>query len=305
MKSTDARNKIVTNIIETMAQVGDNWVKSWATIAHHKNAQTGRVYSGVNAMLLALIALVEEYETPLWLTWGQMKQLGGHPKEDQWEKSHLVMWVRPDSYIVKDSNGKPVLDDNGDPKERSYWRRGLHKVWNVSQTTLDQSAYAKHLPKVRENATNQEIDAWIDAVIAGNGCSKYTAQLSNLACYIPDDDKIVVPAIGQYEETGEYYATLFHEIAHSTGHKSRLSRGLDCRKGTPGYAQEELVAELTSAILCSEFGVTGHVRHAQYLNHWLGHCKKDATILTRAASQAKKAVESLHNAAKKAKSKAA
>jgi len=301
----DARDKIVTRIIETMAQVGSNWVKSWATIAHHKNAQNGRVYNGINAMLLALIAMVEEYETPLWVTWSQMKALGGHPKEDQWEKSHIVMWARPDSYVVKDNNGKIVLDSNGDPKERKYWRRGIHKVWNVSQTTLKESAYSKYLPEIREKATNQEIDTWIDSVVDGCGCADYTAELSNIACYSPITDRITVPAPGQYEEIGEYYSTLFHEIGHSTGHKMRLGRGLDNRKGSAGYAQEELVAELTSAILCSEFSVTGHVRHAQYLNHWLDHCKKDSTILTKAASQAKKAVEFLHNAAKKVEKKAA
>lgn len=305
MKKTDARDQIVAAILSTMETVGSNWTKAWATIAHHKNAQTGRLYSGVNAMLLALIALVEDYDTPLWLTWSQMKALGGHPKADQWEKSYIVMWARPDSYVVKDKNGKIVLDDNGDPKERKYWRRGIHKVWNVSQTTLKKSAYSKYLPKVRENATNQEIDTWIDNVIAGNGCCEYTAKTTNTACYVPSTDKITVPCVGQYEETGEYYSTLFHEIGHSTGHKSRLGRGLDSRKGTPGYAQEELVAELTAAILCSEFGVTGHVRHAQYLNHWLGHCKKDSTILTKAAAQAKKAVEFVHKAAKKAEKKAA
>jgi len=303
MNANDARAKIVNDILDTMEQVGSDWTKSWATIAYHKNAQTGRSYNGINAMWLSLVAMVEGYKTPLWLTWSQMKAMGCHPKADQWKASHMVMWVRPDTYVVKDDNGQPVLDDNGEPKERNYWRRGLHEVWNVEQTTVKASTYAKYLPKMRENRSDADIDAWCAMVREGDGCSTFKAVVSNAAYYVPSMDTITVPELGQFESTGEFYSTLFHEMAHSTGHKSRLGRGLNNVFGSSTYAQEELVAELTSAIICSEWGIEGQVRHAQYLNHWLHHCRKDASVMTVAASQAQKAVEFMTKAAERAERK--
>jgi len=299
MNSNDARQQIVNNIIDAMETAGSNWTKSWSSIAYHRNASTGRLYQGLNAMWLALVAMKENYATPLWLTWGQMKALGGHPRSDQWENKHLVMWVRPDTYVVKDADGQPVLDDNGDPKERRYWRRGLHEVWNVEQTTVKESAYAKYLPKMRENRSDADIDAWCAQVRAADGCCEYRAVASNAAYYVPSMDSITVPELGQFESTGEFYSTLFHEMGHSTGHKDRLGRGLNNVRGSASYAQEELVAELTSAILCSEWGIEGHVRHAQYLNHWLQHCRKDASVMTVAAAQAQKAVAFMTKAAER------
>jgi len=301
MKNTDARDEIVAKILNTMETVGSDWTKSWSTIAMHRNGCTGRQYNGINAMWLSLVAMVGEYTTPLWLTWGQVKRLGGHVRKGQ--KSTPVMWVRPNTYVVKDRDGQPVLDDDGEPKTRRGWIRGLHNVWNVEQTTVKESAYSKYLPKMRENRSDADIDAWIDLVVAGGGCCPYKAVLSNAAYYVPALDDITVPALGQFDSTGEYYSTMFHEMGHSTGHKSRLHRGLSTVKGSASYAQEELVAELTSAILCSEWGIEGTVRHAQYLNHWLQHAKKDSTVLTVAAAQAKKAVEFMSKAAEKAERK--
>jgi antirestriction protein ArdC len=289
--ASPAQKKMVEAILDAMETAGSNWTKSWATLGQHRNAATGRPYRTMNAMMLAMIQASQGYATPLWLTWPQMKKLGGHPKTDEWDNTYHVMWCRPDKYLVKDADGELVLDSNGDPKERATFKHGLQWVYNVEQTTLDPATYAKFIPTMREHTTDTDIDAWTNLVVDNGGCAPYRGILSDRAFYRPSDDQITVPRLEQFTSANEYYSTLFHEMGHSTGHKSRLARGLDTTFGSESYAQEELCAELCAGLLCSEWGIEGVARHAKYMNNWLQRCKDDPNVLITAASQATKAVD--------------
>lgn len=302
----DHRDQIVASIRDLMATAGADWTKCWATLGQHRNAATGRPYQGGNAFYLSAIMAVKGYSSPLWLTWKQIKQLGGHPHKDQWEKSYLVFWMAPRTVQLKDENGEPATNDDGSLKTRTFWNSGAHNVWNVEQTTLDRAKYEKHLPELRENAHDLTVDAWVQGVVAGNGCAEFDANGSDVACYVPALDSIHVPHLNQFNTSESFYLTLFHEMAHSTGHKSRLNRGLNTVKGSDAYAQEELVAELSAVILGAEFGFDGQNQSAKYLNNWLRHCAdKSGRTFFLAATRAKKAVDFMTKAAEKAEAKAA
>ena len=117
------------------------------------------------------------------------------------------------------------------------------------------------------------------------------------AYYAPSTDQIVMPQRCQFKasehstETEAYYSTLLHELVHWTGHKDRLNRQTSCF-GSESYAFEELVAELGSAFLCAELGVslTAKPENAAYCEHWLKILKQDKSALARAASDASKAI---------------
>jgi hypothetical protein len=106
-----------------------------------------------------------------------------------------------------------------------------------------------------------------------------------------------LPAVSELDAGGEnvssYYATLFHELGHLTGHEKRLDRNLTIRFGTEAYAAEELVAELTSAFLCAELGVQGELRHSGYIGHWIKLLKSDPRAIFTAASKASQAANYL------------
>jgi antirestriction protein ArdC len=87
------------------------------------------------------------------------------------------------------------------------------------------------------------------------------------AFYVPAKDYIQMPPMSAFENVSSYYATIFHELGHLTGHENRLDRNLTTRFGTEAYAAEELVAELTSAFLCAELGVQVELRHSGYIDH--------------------------------------
>jgi hypothetical protein len=96
------------------------------------------------------------------------------------------------------------------------------------------------------------------------------------AYYRPGADFISLPRFENFKSAATFYATAFHELGHATGHKSRLDRDLRHRFGERAYAAEELVAELCAAFLCAEFSVDGDLRHAGYIQSWIGLLKADS-----------------------------
>src|SRR6516164_2147552 len=113
------------------------------------------------------------------------------------------------------------------------------------------------------------------------------------AYYVPSRDFISMPAFEAFKGADHFYNVGFHELTHWTGHKDRLDRDLKNRFGSRNYAAEELVAELSAAFLCAEFGFDGDLRHAGYIGHWIELLKADKRAFFTACSQASKAVDYL------------
>jgi antirestriction protein ArdC len=115
------------------------------------------------------------------------------------------------------------------------------------------------------------------------------------AYYSPLIDKIVMPAMNQFESNSEYYSTVFHEMAHSTGHESRLNR-IDqlASFGTETYSKEELIAEFSSAMLMNTVGIEQSATFENSVAYISGWCKKfqeDKKVIVTAAGQAQKVVD--------------
>ena len=118
----------------------------------------------------------------------------------------------------------------------------------------------------------------------------------NRASYSPISDKIRMPYEDRFEKNAEFYSVLFHEIGHSTGHKSRLARKevMETNEfGSEAYGSEELVAELTSSMLCGVAGISNQTIElaASYLDGWLSVLKKDKKAIVVASAQAQKAAD--------------
>ncbi len=113
------------------------------------------------------------------------------------------------------------------------------------------------------------------------------------ACYNPAKDRVSMPDAERFVSESDFYGVLFHELAHSTAHQSRLDRVLNTVKSSDEYAFEELIAELTSAFLCSHCGILDATfdRSADYLSGWLKAFKSDANYLIKAASKAQAAAD--------------
>ena len=114
----------------------------------------------------------------------------------------------------------------------------------------------------------------------------------NAAYYSPGPDRIQLPPKAAFKRAEDYYSTALHELIHHTAHPSRLARPLN-PKGHPGYALEELVAELGSAFLCAHCRLDGELHHPEYLSHWLEALKADKRAIFTASAQAQKAADYL------------
>lgn len=138
-------------------------------------------------------------------------------------------------------------------------------------------------------------DATIDEFLAASGAT--IREGFGEAYYRPGADFISLPQFEAFRTAAHFYAVAFHELGHWTGHKSRLDRDLRHRFGERAYAAEELVAELCAAFLCAEFSIDGDLRHAGYLQSWIGLLKTDNRAFFTACSKAQAAADYLRGLA--------
>ena len=106
---------------------------------------------------------------------------------------------------------------------------------------------------------------------------------------------IHLPLAEQFNSNEERYNTLFHEIAHSTGHKSRLDRlRATAHFGSESYSKEELVAEITAAALMNHTGMetkSTFRNSTAYIQNWLTALRNDKRMIVTASGAAAKAFD--------------
>jgi antirestriction protein ArdC len=221
------------------------------------------------------------YRMPRYLTFKQALELGGHVRKG--EHGTKV-------YFVKQLQARDADDEE---KTRIIPMLREYTVFNVDQCDgLPARVMTVGTVKPRNR---DEQDATIDEFL---GCSGATIREGfGEAYYRPSDDYISLPAFGAFKNAAHFYATVFHELGHWTGHKFRLDRDLRHRFGERAYAAEELVADLCAAFLCAEFSIDGDLRHAGYIQSWIGLLKADKRAFFTACSRAQSAADYLRGLA--------
>jgi len=133
--------------------------------------------------------------------------------------------------------------------------------------------------------------------IVKNYIGKPTIGFGARACYQTFRDNIIMPKPETFNNPEVYYSTLFHELAHSTGHEKRLNRfknnSSSLSFGSTTYAKEELIAEMTSSFLCNLAGINNQVidNQASYIASWLKALKNDSKLVIVVTSKAQKAFD--------------
>ena len=272
---------VTARIIAELEQGRFPWVQPWASssggtpLGLPQNASTGRTYSGINILLLWSAAIEQGRPSQRWLTFKQALALGGNVRKG--EKGTTVVYA--DTFVPKAEQVKASA--SGEDARRV----GFLKRFTVFHAEQCEGLPAD--PDARPLPGHTEILPQVEAVIASTGADIRIG--GEMAFYSPSHDFIQVPPQQAYFEPINWYRTKLHELGHWTGHASRLDRNFSGRFGGEAYAREELVAELCSAFLCAELGVTPTVRHADYLGAWLDVLKGDNRAIFQAASLASKA----------------
>ena len=280
MTATTVYSIVTNKIMEALRRGIIPWRKPWSSYGTRPfNAETMREYSGGNMFLLSMLP----YETPAYLTFNQIKKLGGIIKAGQ-EKNHFPVfywkWLERTNEVTGKSETFPML---------RYFL-----VWNIEQVEgIDLSNKIK--TKMETGRNNNKISAAENIVKGYIDAPQISIFQTDKAFYCPKSDKIVCPHINQFSNVDEYYSTLFHEMGHSTGHKSRLNRkelNEANYYGSHAYSLEELIAELTSAFLCAESGIDNTIENsAAYIKAWLDKLGNDPKMFWTASGRAQKAAE--------------
>ncbi|OQY36663.1 MAG: hypothetical protein B6226_06185 [Candidatus Cloacimonetes bacterium 4572_65] len=286
-------------IIEKLKEGVVPWQKLWKSQQGlpPMSLSTGRVYSGINQILLSCLAMKYD-KSPYFLTYKQADARGG--------------------YIKKGEKGFPVVffkrieneDENGD-KKKPYFILRYYKVFHMEQCE-DIKLNTKE--QIILNSLELEQRDFVPLEKAEFILRNYSEMpdvstgVSYNPLYYPKADLIKLPPKGQFETVEEFYSTWFHELIHSTGHSSRLDR-LTKEDNIEFRAVEELIAEIGSAYLSYDAGIIKDVvdNNSSYIDYWLKKIEENSRLFTSATSKAEKAYKFVieHSVVKSESDKAA
>ncbi|SKB01761.1 Antirestriction protein ArdC [Prosthecobacter debontii] len=294
MKTTDIYEQVTTNIISQLEQGIVPWKSPYfSKVGFPRNFSSGKAYQGINVFLLAS----RRFTSPYFLTFIQAKELGGHVRKG--ERGSLV--VKYGTYTKHEEDAGAAAGSEEEAERRGYLKG--YTVFHASQIEGIEFPTPENLPEL----SLTEKTARAREIIAGMPNPPAFREGSAVPCYRPGTDSVNMPEGRYFDNETVYYSTLFHELAHSTGHASRLSRkslienkGINADGDTARqvYAEEELVAEMGAAFLSAHAGIEEDAANsAAYLQSWINALKsKDArTWIIRAASQAQKAANYILN----------
>ena len=314
-------------MIKKIASIKGDWEKPWFTegfMAWPKNL-SGREYNGMNALMLMLHCEENGYKLPVFCTFQRVSGLnystdrqGNHkPLTDangerlpqvsvlKGEKSFPV-FITTFTVVDKETKEKIKIEDYRklSPEEQEkyavYPKLNVHNVFNVEQTNLREARPELYEKLCEQNNLKRPASlddekmtfAPLDEMIAKNlWICPISLKHQDSAYYSIAKDAIVMPEKNQFINGETFYGTLLHEMTHSTGAEGRLDRIKPAAFGSKNYAREELVAELGSALVASQYGITKTIKEdsAQYLDHWLGVLKESPEFLKTTLSDVKKA----------------
>ncbi|AWK85984.1 ArdC family protein [Azospirillum thermophilum] len=284
---TDVYTRVTNRIRADLEKGVRPWIKPWD--AGHAAGRitrplraTGQPYRGINTVMLWMTAMERGYASPFWLSYRQAQGLGGQVRRG--ERGTLVVYAGTVS--------RPEPNEEGEDSEHEIHFLKGYTVFNAEQVDGLPEHFRAHVPEPKEPMLRLEA---AERFFAATGADIRTG--GTRAYYAIGSDHIQMPPYETFRDAESFAATLGHETVHWTRHPSRLDRDLGRKRwGDEGHAAEELVAEIGSAFLCADLGITPEVRedHAAYIASWLEVLRNDTRVIVSAAAHAQRAVDYLH-----------
>ena len=287
----DLYQEVTNAIIDQLEQGVIPWRKPWTGINSGAISHaTGRAYSLINQFLL--------WKPGEYLTFKQCQDEGGRVKKGA--KAKMVVFWKVYPRQMKDADGAPVLDPNGNPVIEGLPVLRYYQVFHIDDCEGIEPKWADE--NARETAEeNTDAETVLLDYVKREGI-RLEQEKGDKAYYSPALDLIHLPLREQFDDTAEYYGTAFHEATHSTGHKTRLNRfegkAAAAAFGSEEYSKEELVAEIGSACLLHGLGIetpASFKNSTAYIQSWLRALKNDKRLVVSAAARAEKAVKMILN----------
>lgn len=281
--ASKAREKIVEALIKSLSENQIPWEQPWYFDQFY-NPTTNKYYTGgVNLISLNQVATEKGFTDPRWMTFNQAKEKGWNIKAGShgapiefWSAYHAV-----EKRKLSITEANQLLKDDPDAKDYIRIIAKTYTVFNAQQVEGIPKLPSK--PEIERSDTLKNIEKLADTMGVKQG-------IGRMACYIPFQDKVILPPLQSFRDEKSYCATFLHELAHATGHESRLNRDIRNSFGTPEYAKEELRAEITSSFMMGTVGVNydnSHMEnHKAYISSWLEILKQNPEELFKAIKDA-------------------
>ena len=307
MKYEEHIEKIANIFYEAIEKGTAPWVKPWKAEdfkSQSHNPVTKTIYKGMNSFMLDMIRIDNNYKENAWLTFKQIKDLGGTVVKGSKASDVIFFEKRPrtdedierkekkllqDNTIPSDLK-KILIDENREKKVDMIFKSS--NVFNIEQTI--------NIDKDKIKALYKDNDFEKKDFISIQDCQKVLDNVKDLeikhfrqskAYYSPVKDEIVLPEKEQFSSPESYYSVAFHELGHSTGHEKRLNRDLSDNPETKSYAKEELRAEIYSFLQAKELGMDYNLEnHQSYVKSWAENLKDKKTEIYEAVKDSFKMV---------------
>ena len=317
VNKSSGTDRVVAQFCDTMIQtiegLKEGWRKTWITTEANGQPQnlSGRKYSHINEFFLYMVCEANHFKYPVFLTLNQANDMGCHVKKGS-KSAPVLFWT----IYATDKNGRKVSID--ELKQMSKAEQAefdthpvlkYYNVFNIEQTDFA-DVQPEKLKKVQARFAAPEMRGTdgmyshpaIDRMVEEQRwVCPIKVQQQDRAFFSPSGDYIMIPTKEQFNLGGteeevyisgmEWCSTLLHEAAHITGSEKRLNRLKPASFGTEEYAKEELVAELTAALVGHSLGFNTKVQdnNAAYLDSWLKTLKKEPKFLVSVLADVNKA----------------
>ena len=312
-KAIDRFAQMMVTRLEEMK--GQQWEKGWIDGGGKNQGLpqnlSGRRYSGHNDFFLQLHTAMKGYDMPVYATYKQLKDAGATIGKGE-KAMPVIYW----NVTHRDEHGEKVSDEAYEAMTKAEQEKVKtvpvmmgYYVWNLQQTNFPEvkpEQYAKlqekfKAPEMKDTKgmfESKEFDRMIDK--QAWVCKINTVEGAG-AFYSQSKDEITVPMKAQfnihntpeetYKDGMEYYSSIVHEMAHSTGVEKRLGRDMEGHFGDPKYAKEELVAELTAAMVGNSMGFDKRIldNNAKYVDGWMDTLKKEPRFILSVMADVNKA----------------
>lgn len=269
---------VTARILEQLAAGQIPWRKTWR-LGLPKSLSTGREYRGINILVLGSTAYTSAY----WLTYREAQRQGGHVRKGE-RATPVIYWKWRTPAELAHRAEQTGKDDIAPCVPFVSAVFNLEQVEGVTRPADD----LQPRPDDRLQVAEQMLDVMPDQ-------PEIVHTLTAQPAYSPRLDRITLPHLSQFESADEYYATLFHELTHSTGASRRLNRFTEAEGDrVEQYSFEELVAEFGAAFLCGFAGIENPgtaALQASYIEGWARVFRQDSRMLVRAASAAQRAAD--------------
>lgn len=271
--TTDKYQQLNEQLIKLLEQDLPPWRQDWRSQGYGN--LFGKPYRGVNPMLCLIDSTTHGYKSPYFVSFNQAKDKGWQVKKGSKATGILFATL--------------VTKVNKEGESEDHYISRWSNVFNLNciDDSKGETKIADYLA-VKEQVNSDKPVADLDQFIEAQSVEIVIG--GDRAYYSSSKDQIHMPPFENFSSAIGYYSTVLHELAHATGHSSRMNRPLGNKFGSPEYAFEELVAEIATCMVCQDLKVEYQLEnHASYLKSWISRLSEDKNAFVKAMKQAETA----------------